>query len=231
MRTLGIVVFLCTGAYAQSAPAAPSVQAGGNAVIYVKPDLLKIDIGVVTQADSAESAAVLNAEQTRATLSRLHTVIRSDEEISTISYAISPNYRTENGKSSISGYTASNTVEVSTDDLADAGKLIDAASAGGANQIQNLQFGLQDQNRAEAQALNHASLEARSNAAAMANALGMKLGAVISMQQGTPQVVRPWRAFDVSMARVATPVEPGPVEIHASVTLVVALRPGSQTNM
>ncbi len=144
---------------------------------------------------------MLNAEQTRATLSRLHTVIRSDEEISTISYAISPNYRTENGKSSISGYTASNTVEVSTDDLADAGKLIDAASAGGANQIQNLQFGLQDQNRAEAQALNHASLEARSNAAAMANALGVKLGAVISMSRARPKSsgpgepsMFPWRA-------------------------------------
>jgi uncharacterized protein YggE len=228
MRTLGSVVFLCTAVYAQSVPAAPSVRAAGNAMIYVKPDLLKIDIGVVTQGASAEAAAGRNARQTEATLIELRSAMGSKAHISTINYAISPDYRTENGKSTISGYTANNTVEVSTDDLADAGKIIDTASAGGANQIQNLQFGLQDQNSAEAQALHQASLEARSNAAAMADALGMELGPVISIQQGTPEVIRPWRAFGVPMARVATPVEPPAVEIQASVTLVVALRPGSR---
>ena len=231
MRALSIVLF-CTVVFAQTPPSQSSVEASGSAVVYIQPDLVKIDIGVITQAATAEAAATRNAAKTQSTLDKLRASIPAKTQISTTGYSLSPDYQTQpGGKSTITGYTASNTVEVSTGDLAAAGKLIDAATAGGANQIQNLQFGLQDENRAEAQALHRAAVEARSNAAAMAHALGMSLGSVILVEQGAPEVVRPWRAFAAEPLALATPVKPGPIEVRATVTLKVALRPGTQGDM
>ena len=120
------------GAPVSSAGAA-SVRAGGEGVVYAKPDQAKIDIGVVTQAATAQAAGSQNAAQTQAVLDRLHSVLGSKADIRTISYSLNPNYQYPHGareKPSIHGYSASNAVEITSDDLAGIGKVIDAATAG-----------------------------------------------------------------------------------------------------
>jgi uncharacterized protein YggE len=211
--------------WGQAKAAASSVRATADAVVTVKPDQAKIDIGVVTQAPTAEAAASQNAGQSQALLDKLRAAAGSKADIRTISYSVAPNYQypRDGGKPTITGYTATNTVEVTTSDLGGVGKLIDAATQGGANQIQSLRFGLQDEKPARAQALRAAAKEARSNAEAMASSLGLTLGPVISLEQGTPEVIRPRMAM--AAAQVAsTPVEPGAVEVHATVTITVALQ-------
>src|SRR5271165_2258690 len=159
-----VFVPVCTWAQAGKPPA--SVRATGEAVVSVKPDQAKIDIGVVTQAPTAQAAASQNAAQTQMVLEKLRGTAGSKTDIKTISYSVGPNYQypRDGGKPTITGYTATNTVEVTTDDLGEVGKLIDAATASGANQIQRLQFGLQDEKPARAQALRAAAREARANA-------------------------------------------------------------------
>ena len=214
------------GSWAQPAAKPPaSVRATADAVVTVKPDQARIDIGVVTQAPTAQAAATQNASQTQAVLDKLHAAASPKTDIKTISYSVSPNYQypRDGGKPTIAGYTANNTVEVTTNDLNEVGKLIDIATAGGANQVQGLRFGLQDEKPARAQALRAATREARSNAEAMAAALGLSLGSVISLEQGSPQVIQP-RMMAMAGAQVATPVEPGAVEVHATVTVTIALQ-------
>jgi uncharacterized protein YggE len=216
-------------AAAQPAPGSrpSSVQATGEAVVHVKPDQAKLSIGVVTEAATAQAAAAHNATQLQAALDKLRSVLGTSGEIRTVGYSLTPNYQYpgNGGTPTIKGYTASNTVEVTSWDLAGIGKLIDAVSEAGANRIQGLQFGLKDEAPARAQALRQAVEAAKSNADAMAGALGMKLGRVLLLEQGSPAVVRPvMRAMAANLAPQPTPVEPGNVEVQASVTLTVELQ-------
>ena len=76
----------------------------------------------------------------------------------------------------IIGYTASNTVEVTTYDLSLIGKLIDTANQAGANSVGNLSFGLQNPEPVTEQALGQAAKQAQAHANAIAAGLGAKTG-------------------------------------------------------
>jgi len=222
---ISLSLVLCAAAWGQNFP--QSVKATGNGVVQVAPDQAKIDIGVVTQAPTAQAAASQNAVQLQAAMDKLKAAIGPKGEIRTISYAVNPvyQYSKTGGKPTIDGYSANNTVEVTVNDLSIVGKVIDAATSGGANEIQRLQFSLKDEGPARGRALRQAALEARANAEAMAAALGLKLGKVILMEQSNPSVIRPMM-LPMNAARVGsvpTPIEGGSVEVQATVTLTITL--------
>jgi uncharacterized protein YggE len=205
----------------------PSIRTSGEATISAKPDQAQIDIGVVTQAQSAQAAATQNAQRLDAVLAELRRALGPTSEIQTVSYTLSPNYRypREGGTPTLTGYTATNVVQVKTSDLAQVGKVIDAATQSGANQIQRLHFTLKDEMGVRAQALREAAQKARAKADAIASALGLRVVRVLRAEESSP-VVRPVmsEAFvargDVAAAP-PTPVEPGTIEVRATVALTV----------
>lgn len=227
------LVLAVTMSWAQEPPPAnqPAVRALGEAVVYARPDQVKVGIGVVTRASTAQMAASQNAAQLQSVLEKLRAALAGKGEIRTLGYSLNPvwNYPRDGGKPSITGYTATNTVEVTSSDLPGIGKLLDAAAQAGANNIQGIQFTLQHEAAERAEALREATLDARANAESMAAALGMKLGTVLLVEQGasiTP--IRPlFRAEQLAAPAAAapTPVEEGPIEVRANVTLTVALAP------
>lgn len=201
----------------------PSIQTSGEAVVTAKPDRAQIDVGVGTQADTSQSAVTQNAQKLEATLARLRQLLGNNADIKTISYSVSPNYRypKEGGEPTISGYTATNIVRVTLDDLTKVGSVIDTAAQAGSNRIQNLRFILKDESAAQAQALREAAIQARTKAQALASALDLKIVRVLSVSEsGSP--VQPFR--DVAFARAeaaSTPIEPGTIEIRATVSYMV----------
>ena len=204
----------------------PSVRATGEAVLEVKPDQARLTIGVVTQSSTAQTAAAQNEAQLQSTLDDLRRALGTAGEIRTSGYSLQPNYRNANdgGPAVIKGYTASNTVEVTTGDLAGLGKLIDAVAGGGANRIQGIQFTVKNEAPARAEALAEAVREARGNAEAMASAMGAKLGRVLLLEQGGQGVIRPLARSMAVVAGAPTPIEPGTIEVRASVTLTIELQ-------
>jgi len=205
----------------------PSIRTNGDAVVTAKPDRAEIDIGVVTQADSSQAAASQNAQKLETVLTKLKTLIGPNADIKTISYSLSPNYRypTGGGEPTITGYTATNVVRVTLDDLTQVGKVIDTATGSGANRIQSLRFTLKDSQAVEAQALTQAAVEARKKADTLAAALNLRIIRVLSVSESSPVVV-PVR--DVAYARAetaSTPIEPGTIEVRANVSLVVEIAP------
>src|SRR5205807_5342690 len=70
-----------------------SVKATGDAVIYAKPDQARIDLGVVTQAATAQAAASQNAAQSQAVLDKLRAALGSKADIKTVGYSLNPNYK------------------------------------------------------------------------------------------------------------------------------------------
>ena len=64
----------------------PSIQTSGEAVVTAKPDRAQIDIGVVTQADNSQNAALKNATQLGAVLAQLKQLLGTGADVKTISY-------------------------------------------------------------------------------------------------------------------------------------------------
>lgn len=224
MRCLFLFIGIAAAARAQT-PAVPAVRASGEGSVFAQPDCAKINIGVVTQAATAQAASSQNAAQLQSVLTKLHEILGQKADIRTISYSLNPvyQYSKNGGKPAIDGYSAANVVEVTSGDLPNIGKLIDASTSGGANEIRSLQFTLKDEKPVRAAALRQAVLEARANAQAMAGALGLKLGKLLLLEQAPAQPIRPVMAAMATRIAAPTPVETEPIEVRASVTLTMAV--------
>jgi uncharacterized protein len=208
--------------------ARPFVRASGEATITARPDRATVAVGVMTEAATAEAAAAQNAKRTDAVVARLKQLLGPQAQLRTIGYNLSENRRfpRDGGTPTVVGYIANNTVEATIDDLSLVGKVIDGATKAGANNVHRLQFTLKDEQQARAEALQAATKNARRSAEAMASALGLKVVRVLSVSDTEQPPVRPMMEMarmsaPQAMADTTTPIEPGTLEIRASVTLVV----------
>jgi uncharacterized protein YggE len=219
--SLLLLMLSCSAMAAQTA--VPSVQANGSATLTAKPNQAQLDVGVVTNGATAQDASQQNASLSDTVQAALSKVLGSAGTLQTVSYYVTPRYSTTpNQPSVIIGYTAGNTVRVTTTDLSQVGLLIDAASQAGANSVGGLSFGLQNPEPLVEQALTLATKQATAHAAAIAAGLGSKLGAVLSAQEGSsyvPIAVGPAGTG----AAVTTPVQTGTVTVYATVTIQVGL--------
>ncbi len=115
-----------------------------------------------------------------------------------------------------------NTVRITTGDMAKIGRVIDVATAAGANNIQSLMYTLKDEGAVHAEALREASRKAQTEAAAIASSLGLKVVRILSVEEGGAHympMMRDARAMQEGAA--PTNLEPGSVEVHAIITLTV----------
>lgn len=228
MLVLPVYLILQGLAFGQ-AVSPPSIQVTATAVVTAKPDRAQMEIGVVTQGNTAQATALDNSQRVESTMTAIRKVLGNAGDIKTVGYAVHPNYRypKEGGTPAISGYTVSNVIRVTTDDLTAVGRLVDAATSSGANTIQELQFTLRDEQAAQLQALREASSKAKEKAQAMAAALGLKVVRVLHAdEQGAVVRLQPERSMVSMNAVVAgapapTPVETGTVEVRATVILTV----------
>ena len=198
------------------------MQAVGSATVSGQPDQVKVDIGVTTTATTAQDASAQNATQMTAVLNQIRQVLGPAADIKTIGYSITPNYRTTAGQQPVlTGYTATNTVEVTASDSASIVKVIDSVSQVGATNIQSLRFSIRDDTPLRLQALGLAAKQAMGHAQAIAGGLGLKVGVVIAAQEGFS--VTPIAGTLTPVAAAPTPVEPGLVNVTATVTISAQL--------
>jgi uncharacterized protein len=232
MKLFCIFAFACVTSQVvaqQPAPPVSSIRVTADAVITAKPDRVQIDVGVVTQAPQSETAASQNAQRLDAVLAALRKAAGAGTDVKTVSYALNPNYQyhPNGGEPTIVGYTATNTVRVTLDDLAKIGTVIDTATRAGANHIQGIQFTLRDPQAVRSQALREAATKARAEADALAAALGLKVVRIIEADETNPLVV-PVRNVAFARAELGsapTPIQAGTVDVDANVSLTVEVSP------
>jgi uncharacterized protein len=231
MKTFVTFVLACliSRAFAQTATPVSSIRVTGNAVVTANPDRARVDVGVVTQSPQSQTAVSQNASKVEAVLAALRKSLGPGAEIKTLSYSLNPDYqyRASSGPSTISGYSATNVVRVMVDDLGKVGLVIDTAAQAGANRLPSIQFVLRDAQAARAQALKEAALKARAEAEVLAGTLGLKVNRILSVEEGGGVVV-PMREVMFARAESAsasTPIQPGTIDVNASVQLTVEVSP------
>ena len=225
---IAMVPILLSAQEAKRDPTA-TIQVEGEAIVQAKPDRSQVELGVTTQSPDAKSAAAQNAQKLDRVLQQLRSQVGQNLEIKTIGYSLSPNYvyPPQGGEPKITGYIASNVIQVQTDDLVQVGPVIDTAIKAGANNVQALRFLLKDEGTAQAEALKDAAKKARNKADALAAALGVKIVRVLHVTEGgEPVVPIHTRTFAMQEAKMdtATPVEPGTLEIRGKVTLTLEIK-------
>jgi uncharacterized protein len=209
-----------------------TLNVNGSGFVEVTPDRARISFAVETEAEGAREAGEANARLMDRVISELRGTGIADLRIETSGYMLSPRYATRQGNEPqrIAGYTARNSVQVIVDDVEVVGRLVDTALGAGANRVAGMSFEIRDTEPHRQEALRLAIAAARGEAAAMAEALDMRLGSPITVQGGAefPQPRMQFRgAADMAMAMEAapTPVEAGLQRVSAQVSIQYRLHP------
>ena len=218
-------------AAAPPAPSPATIEVTANSRVSKTPDRVYIDVGVATEAAKPQEAVARNAARVSAVLATLRTAAGPGAQVMTTQYSVTPKYRyAANGTPpKLEGYTATHVLQVRLDALDRIGHVIDAATGAGANLLQDMRFTLHSEEAARTEALGKAAVRARREAQALAAALGLRIVRIVSVEESRPVVVPVMRAQMAGMrfaqARIPTPIETGPIEVSASVTLTVAVAP------
>ena len=187
---VALVVVLAVGASGRptvliTSPAASSTSSAlvagvitsGDATVSRRPDIAFLSVGVESQQSTASAAQSDLASKAAKLIARAKALGVADKDLNTSGYSIGPFYPP--GAQTISGYRASEQLEVTWHSVGTVGKALDAlVQEGGATNV-GVSFGLAEPKAARAEARTLAIADARSRAQAMAAAAGVKLGQVI----------------------------------------------------
>lgn len=207
----------------------PGLSVEGTGQAKLAPDQASISLSVVTTGHTAQETQAENARNMQAVTEAVKALGIEDRHIKTAGITLQPEYDYRSGERKLKGYTAVNSVRVEVKELSKVGRVIDSALRSGANKVDSLDFSLQAPERLEQTALKNAVADARSKAEVIAAALGKS---IVGLRQVTENVTGYSRSnYAVSMlaakagdeAAASTPVEPGELELTASVHIEFVL--------
>lgn len=208
-----------------------TVSVTGTGRVRVQPDRFSFTVGVQTQGQSVETAVNDSNARVAAVTAALKKAGAAPEEIQTSGFSIYPQQDYSQGQMPrLIGYQVSNNITVTKKQIADAGKLLQAAIGAGVNTSSGLQFSVGDPTRGRDDGLRAAFADARAKATLLASAAGRTLGPAMAISEGTEPVVmpRPMEGRVMAMSKAAdvsqVPVESGSEELTFTVSVVFALR-------
>ena len=190
------------------------------------PDVATISAGVVTQDADANAAMRENANRMGAVVTALKKAGVADRDIQTSRIDLSPQYNYANNQPpKITGYQASNTVNVRLREMGRIGDVLDALVKQGANRIDGPSFGVDKPDAAMDEARNDAVKHAQDRAALYAAATGLKVRRIVSITESGGNVMPPPRPY-MAMAKTAdagTPIAAGENTISVDLNVVFEL--------
>lgn len=228
------VAWICFQPYAHGQSASPqdaavsTLTVRGSGEVSSVPNQAVVALGAVAQSERAGDAQQQVNRLAGAILKAVKAQGISEQNISTTELTLVPVYERPDRTSAqqtnpprIVGYTATNVVRIEINAMNKVGDVIDAGIGAGANRLEGLSFKLKDDTLLRTKALRQAVLNAREKAASIADALGLHLVRILEITEEGVQTVRP--QFRVQRMAVAaaesTPVEPGRIQVSASVTV------------
>lgn len=221
-----VIVAGCAAPQATAADAsAPqrTISVNGEGRASAAPDMAVLTIGVQSEALTAAEALRANSAAMGKTIAKLKELGVADKDIQTSGLSVNPqyDYSQNRPKPKVIGFVASNTVTVMLRDLAKAGGVIDEAVQSGANQLSGISFTFSNPKPLMDEARRDAVADAKAKAALLTDAAGVRLGRLITIQDGYVSSPQP-KAYAVRemAADAAVPLEAGESEINASVSLV-----------
>jgi len=199
-----------------------TLQMNGNAEMMVVPDTATLNIGAEVRAPTADQATEENAAIMNAVIEELKNLGLEKTDIRTSHVSVRPVYNYDGKTPTIEGYSASNSVQVTTTNLDILGEIIDRSASAGANQIGGISFAVSDEKQKELHEdlITEAVADASSKAEILAENLGVEIIGVKSSSISDGTQPRTYYEESVAMDTAeasATPIEPGESRVSMSV--------------
>jgi uncharacterized protein YggE len=224
-----MIAALAAPALAQQFQQPPTLTVFGDGVATAAPDIAVVTLGVISESATAKDALAANATDMTAVISAITDAGIATKDIATSGLSVNPVYsdpsKDPNGRSQVTGYRVQNQVTVKIRDLAQSGPLLDKVVTAGANRVTGIDFDIDKASALRDEAMKAAITEARRKAELMAEAAGVQLGAIQSVQTSEGGGVPIFRAQMAMKADVSTPVMGGEQQITANATLVYLIEP------
>lgn len=193
------------------------------------PDLAIISAGVQTLQPTATAAIEQNAARMERVRSALKRAGIEDRDIQTSSISLHPEYHyDQNRPPRLTGYRATNTVNVKFRDLKRTGAILDALVAEGANQISGPNLTIDKPESALDEARTRAIANGRARADLYARALGMRVVRLLSVSEGGGHYMPP--PMPVAMmaeargADASSKIDPGTQQLQVNVAMSFELQ-------
>ena len=234
VATLAATIALGAGATGASAPpasepATPATGAGGtitvtgNGTVTVEPDTAVLTLGVQAN-ESTGSAAMesVNADSNALTEALVAAGI-AEEDIQTSGLSLWST--TGDDGVTVTGYTASLTVNVTVRDISAVGSTIDAAqtAAGEGFTIGGVQFSFANPETVLEQARADAVANARTIAEQYASAAGVSLGGLVSIIDSPTYNPVAFGRVEPAMADMSAAISPGTLDLSVQITVTYAI--------
>lgn len=211
-------------------PIVRTVTVEGVGTVEAEPDQATIQFAVVTRASEPEAARRQNAEAAEQAMNAVRALGIEDRNIQLLTLRLDEEWEYRDDARVRVGYIARRDVKVTIEDLDLVPELVAEVVQQGANELNGIQYELQDRDAVEDEALQAAIARAREKAQLMTAALGVGVGRVVSITQGTvnfppPQPVMYARAEMAMDADGGNPgaYAAGEITVRATVTVTFEL--------
>jgi uncharacterized protein YggE len=202
-----------------------TISLSATGAIETPPDKVDISTGVTSQADTAKEALAKNTEAMSQVVAALKEDGIDPKDIQTSNFSVSPLYedRKENRSPKIIGYQVANSVRITVHDIGKLGDILDKAVTLGANDVGSIEFGVDEPEALKDKARQLAMQNAIANAKLYAEAAGVKLSKILTINEDQGPIVARYAApAPMEMAK-AVPIEAGTatveVRVHVSFEL------------
>lgn len=194
------------------------------------PDLVLVNITIVTEKDTSNQAVSQNSETSSDVISSIEKIEAENLQIETTGYSLRPlyDYHSEDEPPVIYAYRATIVLEISTTEISKIGEIIAAAIGSGANNISSVRFDLSDNMKKQAKitALQEAALDGRDKAFAIASSLNVQIDKIYYINETETFFPGPVFALEAQAERDVTPpvITPQEVEVTANIQIAFTFK-------
>ncbi len=219
-----------------TANASNTLSLTGTATTMVKPDKVTVSLGVQTTNKTAYTALAANSKTMNQVIDALKATGIKDNETSTSSFSISPNYNYSQPSSAtasrITGFTVSNTIQIQSTNINNTSKWIDTAISAGANTVDRIDFALSDKKLEETKntLIKQAMQDARAKADIVASAAGVKVVGIRSINLNELAIQPPTSPIPLAKQSLAatearpTPIISGQEEVTTNIGIIFLIK-------
>jgi uncharacterized protein len=205
----------------------------GEGQAFRAPDLALVQLTVMRQGETAQKALADNSAAMSAVQDALPEFGLEARDVQTSGFTIAPQYRYDTASDgtqsppTLVGYEVRNTITLRVRAVDRLGEILDRAVSLGVNDGGSIEFVAEDPSALQNEARRTAVERARASAEAMAGAAGLRLGALLSIEDGASGIEPPRPVSEMRMmaapASPKVPVAAGETMASATVRLVFAL--------
>jgi uncharacterized protein len=194
----------------------------GSGKVQGVPDTLTADVAIEFTAPDVTSAMDQTNDRQQAVINALTGAGLDRKDIRTTQVSLQPQYNGPSGTTTITGYRASNGIEVKIHPTEAASMLLDLIVSAGrdATRISSVSYSIADDSQLVKDARARAFQDAKNRAEQYAQLSNLRLGKVLSISEGTSAAPVTGAPPAPPRGMAAAPLEPGQQTVNFSVTAV-----------